>query len=102
MPAYNSLIDALSDFKQRGYTIDFNLAFDHLKCESTGVCLSPAQFEITEHYRFEGMSNPDDSSVIYAIESKNGSMKGTLVSAYGVYSDGFSEEMIQKLKVHHG
>lgn len=101
MTAYDTIIDALAGLKQKGYTTDFNLAFDHLKCTSTGVCFNPSQFEITEHYRFEGMNDPDDSSIVYAIESTDGEIKGVLVSAYGVYSDAISDEMIQKLKVHH-
>lgn len=101
MAAYDTLSEALSDLKTRGFTVDFNLAFDHLKCSSTGVCLNPAQFEITEYHRFEGMNDPDDSSVVYAVESLDGTMKGVVVSAYGVYSESISEEMIQKLKVHH-
>jgi hypothetical protein len=36
--------------------------------------------------RFEGVSDPDDMSVIYAIESRGG-LRGTLVDAFGVYSD---------------
>src|SRR3982750_1141727 len=96
MHGYDTLLDALNGLKQRGYTIDFNLAFDHVKCAGTGLCLFPSEFEITEYYRFEGISNPDDSSVVYAIESKDGSMKGSLVSAYGMYSEGLSEEMIGK------
>ncbi|MGI8951737.1 MAG: phosphoribosylpyrophosphate synthetase [Chitinophagaceae bacterium] len=99
MRAYDSLLDALNDLKKRGYTTDFNLAFDKVKCSERGVCLSPSQFEITEHYRFEGMSNPDDSSVVYVIESKDGTMKGTLVSAYSMYSEPISDEMIRKLSV---
>lgn len=101
MTAYDTIIEALADLKQKGYTTDFNLAFDHLKCMSTGICLNPSQFEIVEHYRFEGMNDPDDSSIVYAIESTDGEIKGALVSAYGVYSDAVSDEMIQKLKVHH-
>lgn len=101
MRTYDTLVDALNDLKQRGYTIDFNLAFDHVKCQDTGVCLLPAQFEITAYYRFEGMTNPDDSSILYVIESKDGKMKGTMISAYGVYSDAMSNEMIQKLSIHY-
>ena len=101
MQAYDTLLDALNGLKQRGYTIDFNLAFDHVKCADTGVCLSPSQFEITEYYRFEGASDPDDLSVVYAIKSKDGSMKGSLVSGYGIYSESLNEEMLQKLKIHH-
>jgi hypothetical protein len=101
MPTYESLVDAIANLKQRGYTTDFNIAFDTLKCTNTGSCLAPSQFEITEHYRFEGNSNPDDSSVIYAIESKDGTMKGILVNAYGVYGDSMSNDMLAKLSVHH-
>ena len=101
MRTYDNLVEALNDLKKRGYTIDFNLAFDHVKCQDTGVCLLPDQFEIMEYFRFEGMTNPDDSSIIYVIESKDGKMKGTLISAYGVYSDSISNEMIQKLSMHH-
>jgi hypothetical protein len=101
MHAYDTLLDALNGLKKRGYTIDFNLAFDHIKCIDTGECLSPSEFEITEYYRFEGISNPADSSVVYAIAEKNGSMKGTLVNAYGMYSENLNEEMLQKLKLAH-
>ena len=101
MQTYDTLVDALNDLKQRGYTTDFNIAFDHVKCIETGVCLAPSQFEITDFYRFEGMTNPDDSVIVYTIEAKDGSMKGTLVSAYGVYSDPVNDEMLQKLSVHH-
>lgn len=101
MPAYDTLVEALNDAKTRGYTTDFNLEFDALKCKRTGTSLNPSQFEIVEFYRFEGFTNPDDSSILYLIESKDAGMKGVLVSAYGVYSDPISEGMIQKLKVHH-
>ena len=101
MQTYDTLVDALNDLKKRGYTTDFNLAFDQLKCEDNGVCLAPSQFEITSYYRFEGMTKPDDSSILYVVEAKDGSMKGTLINAYGVYSDPVSDEMLQKLKVSH-
>src|SRR4030095_15739822 len=41
---------------------------------------------IREYQRFEGVSNPDDMAIVYAIESLNG-MRGSLVDAFGVYSD---------------
>lgn len=102
MQAYDSLLDTLNDLKLRGYTTDFNIVFDKIKCTATGKCFDVSEFEITEHYRFEGESNPDDSAVVYAVEAKDGSMKGTLVNAYSIYGEAMSEEMIQKLAVHHG
>jgi len=99
MPVYDNLVDALKDLKARGFTTDFNLAFDTIKCSNTGACLAPSEFEIVEHYRFEANTDPDDSSVLYVIQSTDGRLKGVLINAYGVYSDPVSEDMIQKMKV---
>ena len=97
MPVYENLIDALADLKARGFTTDFNIAFDKIQCKHTGICLYPEAFEIVEHYRFEANTNPDDSSVLYAIASANNSIKGTLISSYGPYGDATSDALIQKL-----
>jgi hypothetical protein len=35
---------------------------------------------------FAGVSDPDDMSVVYAIETRDG-VRGTLTGAFGVYSD---------------
>ena len=99
MANYDNLVDAINDLKQKGYTTDFNLAFDKIQCASTGRYLSPSAFDIMEHHRFEGDTDPDNSSVLYVIESHDKKMKGILISAYGVYSDAASDDMIQKLKV---
>ncbi len=100
MHVYDNLVVALNDLKKRGFTTDFNLAFDKVRCAETGVCLSPADFEIVEHYRFEANTNPADSSVLYVIQSLDGKMKGSLISAYSVYSDPVDEQMIQKLSMN--
>lgn len=99
MQSFDTVTEALNALKQQGYTTDFNLAFDKIKCATTGVCLVPQQFDIVTHYRFEGATNPADEEVIYVIESKDGSMKGTLFSAYGIYSEAVSDEMISKLSM---
>ncbi len=100
MLSYDTLTEALTDLKKRGFTTDFNISFEHIKCSDTGKQLYPQDFEIVEHYRFEGNTDPGDESVVYAIHSIDGSMKGTLVSAYGMYSEAMSEDMIKKLAVH--
>lgn len=100
MPAYETVTEALKDLKARGYTTDFNLAFDQIKCSDTGKCLSPSEFEIVEHHRFEGITNPSDEEVVYAVASKDGSMKGVLVSAFGMYSEPMDDALIRKLQVH--
>lgn len=98
--AYDTLVDAINGLKAQGYTYDFNLKEDCLQCAGVDRVLSPEEFEVTEVYRFEGMTSPDDSSILYAIESNDG-LRGTLVNAYGMYADPMSSAMVAKLEIKH-
>lgn len=99
MKTYDSLIDALDDLKKRGYDADFATQTVCLYCSDLDLRLNPEEFSVDEIYRFEGECNPDDSSVLYAISSSTG-VKGTLVDAYGAYSDSLSFDMSKKLQNH--
>ena len=100
MENYDTVSTTLNSLKARGYTRDFNIAFDKLICNETNEYLNPNEFEITEVYRFEGESNPSDEAVVYAIESVSGNIKGVLVNGYGIYSDSISDDMLKKLSMH--
>lgn len=102
MKSYDTVTEALQSLKQRGFTVDFNIAFDKLICSDNEICLQPDEFEIVESYRFEGDSNPDDEDVVYAVVSKDGKIKGVISSAYGPYADPASNQIIQKLAMHKG
>lgn len=97
MRNYDTLSEAINDLQIRGYTYDFNLEPDCIKCASLELEIHPEEFEVDELHRFEGMSSTDDNSILYAISSKNG-IKGILVDAYGVYAENISEEMRKKLR----
>lgn len=98
MKDYRSLSEATNDLKARGYTEDFNVQPTCIECTSLKLQWQPEDFTIDEFYRFEGMSNVDDNSIVFAISSKSG-VKGVLVDAYGVYADNLSEAMIRKLAI---
>jgi len=97
MYVYETLSQAINGLRERGYTTDFNLEENCLVCNEEKFNID--DFEIVEVYRFEGATNPDDSSILYAIESRKG-QKGVLVSAYGVYAEGMSADMAAKLAIH--
>jgi hypothetical protein len=100
MYTYDTVAEAVNGLKQRGYTIDFNLEPDRITCPTTPLSLAPAEFEITEFYRFEGDSDPADEAIVYAIESKEG-QRGVLVNGFGISAEGVGEEMVEKLTVRH-
>lgn len=64
-----------------------------------GKFYSPDQLKIIKTYRFEGASDPSDSSIVYLIEAENG-LIGYSLDAYGVYSnhedDGY-DDFIRKI-----
>ena len=97
MGKYNSLSVAVNDLTKKGYTHNFNIKEDCIECSTLKLKLKPEEFEIDEKHRFEEMSDLDSESVLYAISSKNGDVKGLLVNAYGTYADTASFELIQKL-----
>jgi hypothetical protein len=101
MTTYETVVQALQGLQARGYTLNLNIDFDKLHCLDNGLCLNPAEFEVVEVYRFEGDTNPSDEDVVYAIASQDGQYKGVLTSAYGMYADTVSTEMLQKLTIHH-
>ncbi|MEI9808165.1 MAG: hypothetical protein WDO16_09970 [Bacteroidota bacterium] len=97
MYTYDTVSAAVNGLKERGFSMDFNLAENCLICHDDKFHLE--DFEITEVYRFEGNSDPADEAAVYAIESNKG-QKGVLVTGYGASAEGMSSEMAKKLLIH--
>lgn len=97
---YDTMVEALNGLRKQGYAEDFNLSSECIECPTLKLKLRPEQFQIDMFYRFEGMSNPDDNSIVYAISSRDG-VKGVLVDGYGVSATSLNEAMIKKLDVRY-
>jgi hypothetical protein len=98
MKSFDTLSEAMFSLKNQGYTNDFNLHPEWIECPPLKVRLAPEEFHVDQVHRFEGMTSPDDSSILFAISSSSG-LKGLLVDAYGLYADSLSPIMIQKLTI---
>lgn len=83
---YATLTDALDGLRQRGFTTSFDVVDGRLKSQQTGRLYAPEVIRIVEHHRYEGASNPDDMSVVYAIETI-GDERGVVVDAFGTYGN---------------
>jgi hypothetical protein len=99
-PNYDTMVEALQGLKVRGFKRDFNLKETCIECQLTGDSFQPEQFKIVEWHRFEGMSDPNDNSVVYGIVTTDGS-KGVLVDAYGAYTQALSPGMIQAFRIEY-
>jgi hypothetical protein len=83
---YATLDGAVDELARRGFTERFRVVGGHLRALGTGEVLKTEDLLIREFHRFEGISDPDDMAIVYALESRGG-IHGTVVDAYGVYAD---------------
>jgi hypothetical protein len=76
----------LEDLDRRGYTEHFTPAGGRLRAVNEPGRFAADEVVVSEYHRFEGVSDPDDMSIVYAIETRSG-VRGTLTDAFGTYSD---------------
>ena len=81
-----TLAGVMDDLDRRGFTEHFKLRNGRLCALDAARAFGAADVAIKAYYRFEGVSDPDDMSILYAIETRTG-LRGTLADAYGVYAD---------------
>lgn len=80
-----------------GYTVDFNITENTADGPGKYLQEHPEEFIIDRHYRFEGVSDPEDEAIVYAISSTVNGVKGILINGYGVYSDQVTNDLVKKL-----
>ncbi|AWM35276.1 phosphoribosylpyrophosphate synthetase [Hymenobacter nivis] len=92
-----TLSETLAQFKNAGYTEDFNLNGDYLAGQRSAIRLAPNEFVVDQHFRFEGLSDPADETVLYAISCARFNLKGTLVNGYGASSGEVADCLIRAI-----
>jgi len=98
METYTTLTDAVNGLRSRGFTANFELLDNEFRALEDGRTFKAEELTIVEHYRFEGDTNPDDESIVFAIESDDG-VQGVLVDAYGVYANPALTMFLESAKV---
>ena len=95
---YTSMTEAIQGLKARGFTTNFEFRNKSFCAVGSGRTFKAGDLSIREHHRFEGASDPDDESIIYAIETNDG-IRGTIADAYGVYANSELEAFMEKVKI---
>lgn len=81
---------------EEGYREDFNLLDHILNSDEEREQFFAQDFVVDEVYRYEGMSNPGDEAILYAITTSSG-QKGVLMDGYDYTSGQVSEELLKRL-----
>ncbi len=87
VPYMKSLSSCVNRLVSDGYTDDYKVTEEGLvSLKNNDKTYQPADVNVVNFFRFEGVSDPDDMAILYAIETTDGN-RGTLIDAYGTYSD---------------
>ena len=80
--------DYIRQYENLGYTdsYQYNSKNKKLRSTKTNDEYLPSDVTIVKEHRYEGMSNPSDMSLLYVLETSDGS-KGTLLAVYGPNAD---------------
>jgi len=93
-----TLDGVLDDLTRRGFAEHFRVVDGWLRALDSGGMFRANQVSVPEYYRFEGVSDPDDMSILWAVETRSG-VRGTLVDAFGVYSDPLVADFLKDVPV---
>lgn len=90
----------MKKLEEQGYTDQFRVEKKYLQSLTDAKRkYKPKDVTAVNFYRFEGLTDPDDMSILYAIETTDG-FKGTLVDAYGNYSDDDTGAFMQEVDIN--
>ncbi|MDO9374154.1 MAG: hypothetical protein V4725_11480 [Bacteroidota bacterium] len=96
-PYLKSLVECHNKMLADGYVENFKVEDNMLKCIDCDKTYSPSDITIKNFFRFEGSSDPEDNSIMYVIETIDGK-KGTIVDAYGAYSDADTSQFMVEVE----
>jgi hypothetical protein len=82
----NTLTACVNKVVKDGFTDTFKVTDKGLYSPAKEKYIAPEEVHVLNFYRFEGESDPADNAIMYVIET-DGGLKGTLIDAYGPYSD---------------
>lgn len=79
---YNNLAEATENLRQKGFTTNFKVNNKNLLEDDKKSTFKSSEVQLLEFHRFEGMSNPADSSILYAVKTDSGK-KGVVIDSFG-------------------
>jgi len=98
-----TLTKKIEELQLDGYTDNIILTEGQLIDANTKAEYELEDMEVEGVHRFDGMTNPEDESILYAICCKN--RKGLFVESFGVYqtpkSDRVKQRFIKEIKKYN-
>jgi hypothetical protein len=92
-----TLARAIERLTAAGFRHDFRAERGGLRAVGTDCIHEPEALVIEEVLRFEGATDPQDESMLFALHCTTHDARGTYVVAFGPAMDALDAEMIHRL-----
>ena len=92
-----TLSEAIDRLRAAGYRDSFRGEAGGIRALAARRLYAPEDLAIDETVRFEGPTDPGDEAILFAVRSRDGAVRGTFVSGYGIGVDPTSAELVRRL-----
>lgn len=89
-------LEYIRRYEAVGFKDQYRIVDDALENLNSKKRYAPNEVMILREHRYEGMSNPSDMSILYVVETLDGS-KGTLLASYGANADNLINEFMNTI-----
>jgi hypothetical protein len=93
----DTLADRMRELHAAGWTEQLSVDDGGLRCDGCGCWSAPEDVEVGAVYRFEGVSDPADESILFAISMPCGH-RGVLPAAYGKDTSPDVADVVMRLR----
>lgn len=93
----STLSERVAKAYKDGYTDNLKITREGLYSSLKDRTYAPSEVQIIDFFRFEGISDPADNSIMYVIETRDG-VKGVLIDAYGAYADEYVNRFMRDVE----
>lgn len=94
----DTLSERMRQLHDTGWITQLSVTDAGLSCDSCGCWTAPEEVAVDEVYRFEGMSDPGDESILFALTLPCGH-RGQLPAAYGPDTSPEVIDVVKRLRL---
>jgi hypothetical protein len=93
-----TLDQALARLGRKGFDRDCRARADGQLALAGDDAVAPEDLQVVEVVRFEGESDPSDESLLLALESPDGRIRGTFLAAFGPRVEPATAAVMERLR----
>jgi hypothetical protein len=92
-----TMTQAVARLERRGFTVGLRATLDGCLRVGDEDARPADEFVVEEVVRFEGVSDPGDEAVLFALRTREDDVRGTFVATYGPRTDPACAAVIERL-----